>query len=306
MFHLPPIGHDGAPIPVPPHHIFGWRRQGAQLVFSFMGWAVLWFAVTVGGSILRTPRSLESLRNVVPVAAVLALGMATLLTFLFVATPLLAWPWNRREFGRRLERRVAQMSDTELEVELELARAERRDANDARARGLELWIQWLEAQQAVQIAPDTKREDRYLTLLPSRRKLAASTVCGAVPLAAGIWLLVLAVVGGDGGTGIEGFSGPNAVWVKAVIGGLLVVTTGVSLIEAFTVRVDLDANVIRKRAWWRVLWSVPRSDVAVEEDDSDTYRVLNRRTGETVGNLNLHHFENGQLLALIAELRRTG
>lgn len=306
MFRLPPIGHDGAPIPVPPHHIFGCRRQGAQLVLSFIGWAVFWFAVLVGGAILRTPRSLESLKNVVPDAAAFALVAATLFTVLFVAIPLLAWPWNRRGFGRRMELRIAQMSDAELEAELERCRAERRDAKDARAGDLDVWIPWLEAQQSAQIAQHTKREDRCLTLLPSRRKLAASMACGGILLAAGAWLLVLAVVGGDGGTGIEGFSGPNADWVKAVIGGLLVVTTGVPLIEAFTVRVDLDAHVIRKRAWWRVLWSVPRSEVAVEENDNDTYRVVNRRTGEAVGDLNLHHFENGQLLALIAELRRLG
>ena len=199
------------------------------------------------------------------------------------------------------------MSTSELNQQIEQCDHEMEGTASARRRSaLAAWRVWLDAKRIARTAGVAPRRPERLTLRPARRKLIGSVACGGLILAVGLWIILLAIVGGDGGTGIKGFSGPNAVWTKSIIGGLLVLVTAIPLIEAITVRVDLTAVELSKRGWGRTLWSMPRKEVLLVLGDDGCWQVLDAGTQKRIGELNPHHFEDGELLALIGLLRPIG
>lgn len=306
MHWLPPLDHFGRAIPVPPHHLFSWRMQGVRLLLSLPVGMAFWFALLIIGAAFKTP-DLAILVRIAPDMAVIAASLSALFSFFLVAMPQLMWPWTRRGYGRQLEARIEQMSASMLNQQIEQCDLELDSAASVRRRTtLAAWRHWLEAKRVARTVEITPQRQERLTLRPSRRKLITSAACGAVFLAVGLWFILLAILGGDGGTGIEGFSGPNAVWTKSVIGGLLVLVTAIPLLEAFTVRVDLTAVELRKRGWGRILWSISRENVSLALGDDGSWLVLNARTQKRIGELNPHHFEDGELLALVGRLRPLG
>lgn len=262
-----------------------------------------WFALLMIAAAFKT-LDVAILVGVAPDIAVFAAGLSVLMTFGSVAMPELMWPWTRREYGRRLEGRIEQMNASELSQEIERCNLELSAAASAgRRTALVAWRQWLEAKR-VERAPDvTPHRREQLTLRPTRRKLIGSAVCGGLFMAVGLWFILLAVVGGDGGTGFDGFRGPNAFWAKSIIGGLIVLVTAIPLVEAFTVRVDLSAVELRKRAWGRTLWSLPTANVALTQGDDGSWQVLDTRHQKRIGWLDSKHFEDVEFLKLIERLR---
>lgn len=303
MLWLPPLDHFGRPIPVPSHHLFSWRTQGVQLLLSLLVWMAFMVAVTIVMAVFET-RDPELLIRWMPKMAVIAASFSVLITLLMAAIPPLTWPWARREYGLRLEARIEQMTMSELCQQIEQCDRELEIKPSSRQRrALVAWRNWLDTKRVARTAEITPQVLERLILKPARRKLFAAVACGGPFLAVGFWIIWLAIAGGDGGTGVKGFSGPNAVWTKSFIGSLLVIVTAIPLIEAFTVRVVLTAVELRKRAWGRTLWSVLREDVLLVSGYDGCWDVLDARTQKRLGELNPHHFEDGQLLALIGQLR---
>ncbi len=293
----------GRPIPVPIHHLFDAKQSVVQALRSFLIWMGLFFALLMIAAAFGS-MEMKLLARVAPRMAAYAAGVAGLFTFALVALPLLAWPWARRGFGRRLDARIAQMSEAELDQQIELCRQELETAASASRRTeLTAWSFWLQAKRAMRAAVGDPQRQMRLTLLPSKRKLMTSAACGSIPLVAGFWIILLAILGGDGGTGLEGFTGPNTFWTKGVIGTLLVLGSAIPLLEAFTVRVDLTDTELRKRTLGRTLWSVPRQGVHLVMDDGGACQVLEANSQKKIGELNPLHFEDGQLLTLIGQLR---
>lgn len=300
---LPPLDHSGRAIPVPPHHLFSWRKQGIQLLLSLLIWMALWFALLIIVAAFKT-RDLALLAGIVPDMAAFAASLAALFSFLLVVTPQLVWPWTRRGYGRELEARIEQMSISELGRQIEQCDLELDSVPAARKRAaIAAWRDWLEGKRVERVLDGASHRLERLTLRPSRRKLIISTASGGIFLAVGLWFIVLAIVGGDGGTGIAGFSGPNAAWAKSIIGGLLVLGTTVPILEAFTVRVDLTAVELRKQGWGRTLWSIPTDNVSLALGDDGAWQVLDADSQKRIGELNPHHFEDSDLLDLIGRFR---
>jgi hypothetical protein len=300
---LPPLDHAGQPVPVPTHHLFSCRTQGLQLLTSFVLWTGILSALMVFLAVYET-RELDSLVRVAPEMMVRAATFALVLTFLLVAMPLLSWPWSRREYGRQLVARIEQMSMSELDQMIEQCDRELDSAaSTKRAAAVVAWRQWLETKRASHTSDGAIQPHERLTLRPSRRNRVTSAACGGVFLVIGLWLILLAIIGGDGGTGIVGFSGPNAFWTKLAIGCLMVVVTVIPLVEAFTVRVDLTASELRKRGWGRLLWSIPRAAVSLVPGDEGCWEVFDARNNKRVGELNPQHFEDDEFLAVMGLLR---
>lgn len=305
MFWISPLDHFGRPIPVPAHHLFGWRRQGVHLLLSLAIWMAFWFAVMMVGAAIKS-RDLQVLIDIAPKMAVVAAWLSALFSFFLVAGPVFAWPLTRRAFGRQLEARIEKMNESELNEQIELCDRELDSSvSVGRKAALAKWRVWLQAKQAARPLASGPQFHAQLTLRPSRRKMITTVACGSGGLAAGLWLILLAILGGDGGTGIAGFSGPNAVWTKSIIGGLLVIVTAIPLIEALTVRVDLTAVELRKGAWGRRLWSIPTENVSLTLGDDGSWQITDVRTLKRVGDLNPHHFDDSQFLTLIGRLRPT-
>jgi hypothetical protein len=301
MHRLAPLDHAGRAIPVPPHHLFSWRTLGLKLLLNLLVWTTILFMVLMVGAAFKAPE-LEILLRIAPKTGLLSAGLSALVTFCSVVIPELARPWTRRAYGRQLEARIEQMSSAELQQQLKECDLELERTASARERtSLAAWRDWLELKRAERLRELPHRG--RLTLRPSRRKLILSTACGAVGMALGLWLILLAIVGGDGGTGIEGFRGPNGVWTKSVIGGLILLVTAVPILEAYTVRVELTADELRKQGWGIRLWSIPVANVSLSLGDDGCWLVADTRTQKRVGELNPHHFDDAELLTLLGRFR---
>jgi hypothetical protein len=305
MFSLPPLDHTGRPIPVPRHHLFGWNIQGRQALASFLGWMVIWPMLLLVRIVPDMPGP-AAVVDAAPLIALLTVVYSFGLTVLFVGVPLAAWPWARKGYGRRLAVRIGHLSDAELDSWIEgCARESDTTGRADRRAALREWADWLQKQRDTRAAGPPRRSDT-LTLRPPARKLLMSTLGAMVLLAPGAWFVALAVLGGDGGTGIEGFSGPNAVWVKSGVGGLMLLVGAVPLLEACTVRVDLDAFELRKRQFGRTIWAVPRQHVRLVETDLPDgcgYEVRDAQLDKRIGTLNIAHYGDGDLIRLMEQLR---
>jgi hypothetical protein len=286
--------------------VFGWRRLLVKSALSFLGWFSLWFLIVMVGAASHL-RDVHSFIAAAMKIASYSASIAALFTIMFMIVPLFFWPWTRRGYGRQLEARFQQMSGPELDDQIEQCTREMHGTTDERTkRSLESWSQWLRDQRADRAGSiQTTLRSRLLSVRPSLRKLLTSAACAAVLIALGLTIIAVALLGGDRRGPIEEVRQTGFDWPKYIIGAALILGAIVPMIEAFTVRIDLTADELRKSAFGRTLWVLPREHVQLVEGDDSAWQVQDRRTNKPVGQLNPAQLEDSGFLALIVQLRGT-
>lgn len=270
---MKPIGSDGRPIPTPPI-ARPWRDE--LLATGKLGLVLGCFFVLIGPTINLIANSASLGRGGAEIGLTLlravgaCLVAGQLVAAAFVLAYLAAWPLIRGGRGRKLERQIDRFSPTMLVQMIESARAKADAAQDARLRcGWVDWADWLQARAAMRRT--LSRGPLSWTVGP---KPGALAVAGALPaLLVGFSVWMVAALAGQA---------PEP-WLYLLPAGLCAYAA-YSLCKVATLKIELTADRLVLRRFWRPVWSAPREAVVVWQNPrTGLYGVLEKATGREVG-----------------------
>lgn len=295
MFTLYPLDHEGRIVPYPIHYVFSPKALGRQALLLFLGMS------TVVSVFSLTNIALESgwaeLISIALVSAPTFILFAAVASIALVGGPVLAWPWSRKSFGRRLVEQVKSMSNAELEALIEGCEGELLTTERAGRRvAVERWANWLRVQRAERDRPSKTVET--LSVRSPRRTLFALALCALLPVA-----VMTAVLAHPDLSSVR--AQPSAIAVLTVCLSLWFLAAALCLLGALGSRVELDIRDLRERRFGRVAWSVPRACarlVGANDGHGWTYEVWDTGQDKRVGTITRWQFAEKDMLKLVTAL----
>ncbi|PIB93942.1 hypothetical protein [Caulobacter sp. FWC2] len=293
--YMNPVGSDGRPIPTPPV-AHPWRRELLAVGKSGLGLGLLFLLVGPTINLIANPAWLArgwseiGLTLLRTVAACLIAGQ--LISATFVLVYLACWPLIRKQRGYRLERQIDRLSPEMLAESVEVAEAAADAAqNERMRRGWADWGEWLQARAALRRA--LSQAPPSWAAGPKPSGLAKVSIIPALLIGFSVWM-VAALASQAPEPWLYVFPAGSSVYAAYLYG------------KVATLRVELTADRLTLRRFWRTVWSIPRETAAVgQSPKTGDYGVFDKTTGKEIGVIAATPFKTSDLETLADWFRFT-